>query len=424
MHRDGTRNAHTCAADKGKPKEVQRDTLEREAITRRMSQVDFKILVLSGKGGVGKSTVAVNLAVSLARKGKSVGLLDIDIHGPSVPRLLGLENRPVEATKAGLLPVFYGENLKVMSIGFLLQSRQDAVIWRGPMKFAAIRQFLKDVEWGELDYLIIDSPPGTGDEPLSVAQLIPYADGAIVVTTPQEVAVADVRRCVTFCRQLNLRVLGVIENMSGLVCPRCGATIEVFQSGGGKRMAGEMGLPFLGSVPLDPQIAEVSDAGTPFAQAAADGLAARAFERAIAPILALGREHETPETKSQSEEQGEEEKEMGTVRIAVPLANGRLAMHFGHCEQFALIDADQERKTILDKQLVAAPNHQPGLLPRWLRERGVTVVIAGGMGGRALSLFGQHGIEVRVGAPSEEPERLVALYLEGSLPSGENICDH
>jgi len=282
-----TCDSATCPLKSRDPKEEQEDFLERRAVGRRMCRVKHKILVLSGKGGVGKSTVAVNLAASLALAKKRVGLLDIDIHGPSVPRLLGLENRGVEGTGVALLPVEYAPNLKVMSIGFLLQSREDAVIWRGPMKFAVIKQFLKDVEWGELDYLVVDSPPGTGDEPLSIAQLIPDADGAVVVTTPQEIAVADVRRCISFCRQINLRVLGVIENMSGLVCPHCGKTVEVFKSGGGKRMAREMVVPFLGSIPIDPAIVDTSDAGTPYMETFAGTAAARAFQHAIAPILAL-----------------------------------------------------------------------------------------------------------------------------------------
>jgi Mrp family chromosome partitioning ATPase len=277
----------TCPLKSRDPKESPQDFLERQAVGRRMCRIKHKVLVLSGKGGVGKSTVAVNLAVSLALAGKRVGLLDIDIHGPSVPRLLGLEGRGIEGTGVALLPVQYARNLRVMSIGFLLQGRDEAVIWRGPMKFGIIKQFLKDVEWGELDYLVVDSPPGTGDEPLSIAQLIPDAAGAVVVTTPQEVAVADVRRCIGFCRQIGLRVLGVIENMSGLVCPHCGKTVEVFKSGGGRRMARETGAPFLGSIPIDPRIVEASDAGTPYMEKFAGTEAARAFQLAIAPILAL-----------------------------------------------------------------------------------------------------------------------------------------
>lgn len=409
----------TCPGQERKPDESAKDFLERQALAQRLCQIRRKILVLSGKGGVGKSTVAVNLAVSLAHAGKTVGLLDIDIHGPSVPRLLGLGGRMAQDTGQSLLPMQYAPNLKVMSIGFLLQNVEDAVIWRGPMKYGVIKQFLRDVEWGPLDYLIVDSPPGTGDEPLSIVQLISNADGAIVVTTPQNLSVDDVRRCITFCRQVNLPVLGVIENMSGLLCPHCGGTIDVFKSGGGRRMASEMGVQFLGGIPIDPQIVKSSDAGTPYAEYFTGTETAAAFRRVIAPIL----ENEAGSSESDSTP-SKMEKGNGKVRIAIPLSKGKLSMHFGHCEEFALIDADPEQKTVVGKELIPAPDHQPGLLPQWLSERGVTAVIAGGMGQRALSLFEQQGIEVRVGAPSEPPKRLVQMYLEGNLPAGDNVCDH
>ncbi|MCU0846478.1 MAG: Mrp/NBP35 family ATP-binding protein [Spirochaetes bacterium] len=230
-----------------------------------MSRIAHKIVVLSGKGGVGKSTVAVNLAVSLARKKFKTGLLDIDIHGPSVPKLLGLENSKLFGTDDGkILPVEYDDFLKVMSVGFMLSETDDAVIWRGPLKYGIIKQFLKDVLWGNLDYLIVDSPPGTGDEPLSVCQLMEKPEGAVIVTTPQDVALVDVRKSITFCRQLNMPVIGVIENMSGFICPHCGNESQIFKSGGGRNMALDMNVPFLGSIPIDIGIVEKSDAGTPF----------------------------------------------------------------------------------------------------------------------------------------------------------------
>jgi ATP-binding protein involved in chromosome partitioning len=238
--------------------------LEQEDLSRRMAQIHHKILVLSGKGGVGKSTVAANLAVSLALAGHRTGLLDVDIHGPSIPKLLNIEGRPVSVKDEAIVPIEFGDNLKIMSIGLLLQSDKDAVIWRGPMKMGVIRQFLKDVEWGELDYLIIDSPPGTGDEPLSVCQLVGEADGAIIVTTPQDLAIADVRKAVTFCRTLRMPILGIIENMSGFACPKCGEVTHIFKQGGGERLALEMLVPFLGSIPIDPQIVEASDTGKPY----------------------------------------------------------------------------------------------------------------------------------------------------------------
>ena len=228
-------------------------------LASRLSAIRHKVLVLSGKGGVGKSTVAVSLARALAEQGLRVGLLDVDIHGPSVPKMLGLESARLEVQGDVLIPPQAG-NLKVMSIGFACE-REDAVIWRGPLKMTMIKQFLGDVAWGELDYLIIDCPPGTGDEPLSVCQLVKGASGAVIVTTPQEVALADVRRSVNFCHKLNLPVLGVVENMSGFVCPKCGEAVNIFKKGGGQKMADEMTVPFLGRIPLDPQVVLAGDLG-------------------------------------------------------------------------------------------------------------------------------------------------------------------
>ncbi len=266
--------------------------LEREAVNRRMSQVKHRILVLSGKGGVGKSTVACYLSLSLAHAGRRVGLLDIDIHGPSIPKMLGLEGRTIQFSENAMLPVGYGKNLKVMSMGFLLMSGQDAVIWRGPLNMGAIKQFIKDVEWGPLDYLIVDSPPGTGDEPLSICQLIParqrgsvLLDGALIVTTPQELSLVDVKKSISFCRKLQMPVLGVIENMSGFVCPKCGEETQIFKSGGGRTMAREMGVPFLGRIPVDPRIVVSSDAGNSYLDAHPDSPGAGSFRQAIQPIL-------------------------------------------------------------------------------------------------------------------------------------------
>ena len=270
--------------DENKRKQMQ---AEQEQIRKRVKQIKHQILVLSGKGGVGKSTVAVNLAVSLALSGKSVGLLDIDIHGPSIPKILNLEERAVQATGETILPIEMTENLKVMSIGFLLRGSDDAVIWRGPMKYQMIKQFLKDVDWGSLDFLVVDSPPGTGDEPLSIVQLLENADGAIIVTTPQEVALSDVRRCITFCHNLKLPVLGVVENMSGFVCPKCGEMTDIFKSGGGEKMAKQMNVPFLGRIPIDPQIVRACDSGQPYVQHYSSSQAAQAFKEAMLPLLKL-----------------------------------------------------------------------------------------------------------------------------------------
>jgi ATP-binding protein involved in chromosome partitioning len=259
--------------------------IEQTQIRQRMARIGRKILVLSGKGGVGKSTVAVNLAISLSLAGKRTGLLDIDIHGPSVPKILNLEGKMVGGMPDAILPVELNANLKVMSIGFLLSSATDAVIWRGPRKYHMIKQFLKDVEWGELDYLIIDSPPGTGDEPLAIIQLLETADGAVVVTTPQEVALSDVRRGITFCRSLDLPVLGVLENMSGFVCPTCGRRTDIFKSGGGEGLATAMNVPFLGRIPIDPQIVEACDSGQPYVDTYRQSQAAQAFSEAVTRLV-------------------------------------------------------------------------------------------------------------------------------------------
>jgi Mrp family chromosome partitioning ATPase len=246
-------------------------------------------VVLSGKGGVGKSTVAVNLAVALAQSGKSVGLLDVDIHGPSIPTMLGLENPSIFSHEGEIFPMELG-SLKVMSLGFFLKHPDDAVIWRGPMKMGAIKQFLKDVIWGDLDFLIIDSPPGTGDEPLSVCQLIPDLDGAVIVTTPQKVASVDVRKSINFCHQLKVPVLGVIENMSGFACPHCGEVTQILPSGGGRKIAEDMKVPFLGAIPMDPQIAAACDDGKAFIHHFAGTPTAQIMRDIIQPIAALNNE--------------------------------------------------------------------------------------------------------------------------------------
>lgn len=257
---------------------------EQIELQETLFNIRHKIVVLSGKGGVGKSSVAANLAVALAQQGKQTGLLDVDLHGPSIPTLLGMTGRFPASAGDRVAPVDYGSRLKVMSIGLMLNDQNEAMIWRGPAKHGVIKQFLASVAWGELDYLIVDCPPGTGDEPLSVIQLLGGADGAIIVTTPQDVALVDVRKSVTFCRQLKLPVIGVVENMSGFVCPHCGTEVDIFKSGGGQHMAEEMGVPFLGRIPLDPAVVSSGDAGKPVVESLADTPTGRAFFAIVAGI--------------------------------------------------------------------------------------------------------------------------------------------
>jgi ATP-binding protein involved in chromosome partitioning len=223
------------------------------------------ILVLSGKGGVGKSTVAANLAMALANHGYQTGLLDLDIHGPNIPKMLGIEEVKLTSTNGTTIePVYVVPALGVVSMAFLLPDKSTPIIWRGPMKMQAIKQFLADVNWGDLDYLVVDLPPGTGDEALSIAQLAPNVAGAVIVTTPQEVAVLDSTKAVKFVEKMDIKVLGVIENMSGMVCPHCGKEIDLFGQGGGKKAAEDLDVPYLGNIPLDPDMRRAGDEGRPF----------------------------------------------------------------------------------------------------------------------------------------------------------------
>lgn len=253
-------------------------------VQERMASVKKVIVVMSGKGGVGKTSVAVNLAYALSMSGKSVGLLDTDLHGPNVAKMLGIEDKTIEQFGEDLIPVSFSAHLKVVSLALLGKETDTPFIWRGPMKTAVIRQFLGDVNWGVLDYLVVDSPPGTGDEPLSVCQLLAKICSAVIVTTPQDVAVLDARKSIMFARELNIPVIGVIENMSGLVCPHCRAEINLFKQGGGEKAANDMGVPFLGRIPLDPDLVDLGDKGKPFIVAKPTSEASAAFKSIVCKI--------------------------------------------------------------------------------------------------------------------------------------------
>ncbi len=274
-------------SQQGQTPEAQQAAMAQQdnAITRSLGKIKNKILVMSGKGGVGKSTVSVNLALGLAKRGHKVGIMDVDLHGPDVIRMLDLKGTisPPEDPNALIAPLEYNENLKVVSLEYLMQNRDEAIIWRGPLKIQAIRQFIADMDWGELDYLVIDAPPGTGDEPLTVAQTIPLTR-AVVVTTPQKVALADVRKSINFCKTVKLDIVGVVENMSGFVCPGCNERVDIFKSGGGEAIAREFDLPFLGKVPMDPRVVEGGDDGKPYLTSGVDSPAVKAFEEVVEAV--------------------------------------------------------------------------------------------------------------------------------------------
>jgi len=257
------------------PKQIQ--AAQDAAVKESLGKIKNKMIVMSGKGGVGKTSTSVNLAIALANRGFDVGIMDVDLHGPDVPRMLGLTGIPEVNQNKKLNPLSYSKNLKVISIESFTPNRDDAIIWRGPLKFSAIRQFIGDVDWGNLDFLVIDSPPGTGDEPLTVAQTITDAR-AVIVTTPQEVALADVRKSINFCRTVNMEIFGLIENMSGFSCPHCAETIELFGSGGGEKTAKQMSIKFLGSIPFDPRMVACADSGACFQELHNDSAVTKAFE--------------------------------------------------------------------------------------------------------------------------------------------------
>ncbi len=273
----------------------QQQQLQDQMIKENMAKIKHKIVIMSGKGGVGKSTVSTSLAFELAKKGRKVGILDTDIHGPSLGKMLGIEGKFImPSEKENMLIPIEAYGIKIVTMASLLQDSDAPVIWRGPLKMGAIKQFLGEIEWGELDYLIIDSPPGTGDEPLSVCQLIPEADGSIIVTTPQDVALIDSRKTVRFSEALKIPVLGIIENMAGLKCPHCGEPINLFKIGGGEKAAENMHLTFLGRIPIEPEIVESCDNGSAYVYDFADQEAAKSLHEIANKVM------ETVENKNVS----------------------------------------------------------------------------------------------------------------------------
>jgi ATP-binding protein involved in chromosome partitioning len=401
---------------------AQRAIQDRE-IKERLNQITNKILVMSGKGGVGKSSVAAYLSVTLAKRGYRVGLMDVDLHGPSIPRMLGLRGGVHIGGRDGkATPVHYLPNMEVISIETLSGDKDAAMIWRGPLKIGVIKQFIADIEWGDLDYLVIDSPPGTGDEPLTVAQTIPDAK-ALIVTTPQEISLADVRKSINFCRQVNMEILGLVENMSGLTCPHCGKTIDLFKTRGGMETAKKEHLKLLATLPFDPELVKNGDVGDTSLLDDDNSLIFKGFNEIVDGIVKSSETNHVSPPVLMEEKSGPVKKEDdGSIVFAIPVSNGKLASHFGHCEQFSFIKTEDGK--IRGSQMRTPPPHEPGILPTWLHEQGADVAIVGGMGEKAQDLLKEKGIEVIIGASIDTPESLVMQYLSHTLVAGENPCDH
>ena len=280
---DAKKHSSACPSQSGQKSQEEQ---QQEMIQTTLSKIKNKIFILSGKGGVGKSSVSANLAASLSAKGFKTGLMDVDLHGPSIAQMMGMTELLDISEDQKLLPKKVAENLSVVSIQALMQDKDQAIIWRGPAKTGMIKQFVGSVDWGDLDFLIIDAPPGTGDEPLTVVQTIPEAK-AVVVTTPQEVALADVRKSISFCRTVKIEILGLLENMGPFKCPHCDKTIALFKSGGGKKTAEKEGINFLGSIPFDTEVVESGDNGLPIVLKDKNNTFSISFENVVKNITKM-----------------------------------------------------------------------------------------------------------------------------------------
>lgn len=388
---DPNKSCSTCNLGQGADKSA-----EEMALCRTLKQIRHKIVVMSGKGGVGKSSVAVGLALTLARRGYRVGLMDVDIHGPNVLRMLGLKEAfDLEHAQFRLPPELF-HHLKVISVEAVMKNREMAIIWRGPLKHQLIRQFLTEIQWGDLDYLIIDSPPGTGDEPMSVAQTVPDAK-ALIVTTPQEISLADVRKSLNFCQKINLTVLGLVENMSGYVCPHCGQEVPLFKKGGGEKTAQAYKVPLVGSLPFDPQVVEAADQGKLLELKEEDS----AFFRGLKPMVNYLVQLLPPGPAPA--------REPGLLKLAVPMNDGRVAAKFSEAKEFLIFRV--QNQAITGKEAYPVPPPEAGGVPLWLEEQGVTHVLARELGEKAKGLLEKKGIQVAADLLADDPETLVQQFL-------------
>lgn len=392
-------------------------------LDQKLGAIKHRLVVMSGKGGVGKSTVAANLAVALAAAGHRVGVLDGDVHGPNMPKMLGLEGANPVGTPDGLLPLEAAPNLKVMSMAFLLPDSDTPVAWRGPMKHTLFQQFLTDVQWGELDYLVVDLPPGTGDEPMSIAQILGAPLWAIIVTTPQDVALLDSRKSVVFAKGLEMNVLGIVENMSGLICPHCREKIDLFKTGGGQKAAHDLSVPFLGTIPLDPKVVLAGDSGVPMLSFDSDSEISEVFRGLAQKVAEATSNGSTPLPFAAASAPGttdlERDPRVKTVAVPSMHPGGLDAMrsgHFGHCDAFTLVQIEDGR--IRDVSVLHNPPHQQGGCQapvNLLQQNRADALIVGGIGMRPLMGFRQAGIDVYFGPEGETVGAVVAQLLEGRL---------
>lgn len=367
-------------------------------VREQLSKIKHKIMVMSGKGGVGKSTLAVNIAVGLSLLDYMVGLLDVDLHGPSIPKMLGARELKLTRRPDGKLgAIKYSPNLKFLSIEPLLPSEDSAIIWRGPIKISAIKQFIGDIDWGELDYLVIDAPPGTGDEPLTVAKTIPDAY-ALIVTTPQEVSLIDVKKSIRFCQKVKLRILGIVENMSGFICPHCGKAIDLFKRGGGQKLAEEMGVRFLGKIPVDPRIVDTGDRGRPIVGSYPESITAQAFDDLIRNII------------SATEQMQKDVLEEKYMRIAIPINTPqKFEPHLEKSTLFAIYDVENNK--ILVKDVVKKSENQE--LIDFLQEQVVTHLYLYNPTIDVIDKFSSAQIKVISTEKKEiNPDILIQEYLE------------
>lgn len=380
----------------GKEKSIILDQQDKR-VREQLSKIKHKIMVMSGKGGVGKSTIAVNIAVGLSLQDFMVGLLDVDLHGPSIPQMLGARDLKLTRRPDGRLgAIKYSPNLKFLSIEPLLPSEDSAVIWRGPIKISAIKQFIGDIDWGELDYLIIDAPPGTGDEPLTVAKTIPDAY-ALIVTTPQEVSLIDVRKSIRFCQKVKMRILGIVENMSGFICPHCGKPVDLFKKGGGQKLAEEMGLRFLGKIPVDPRVVDTGDRGKPMVGAYPESVTAEAFDNLIRNII------------SATEEMAKDMAEEKYMRIAIPVSSPqKFESDPEKFELFALYDIENNK--ILVKDVVKKPKEQD--LADFLNEQVVTHIFLYNPPEELANKINESKVKLLVTVdPEGNPDQMIQEYL-------------